>query len=81
MDRSTPIASRRSRTSIGDIGTPLRNASRTASVSPIGTVGVRPISFDSVPIVWASCARRLSISRRCSPSDSYSLMAEERAVR
>ena len=46
----TPIASRRSRTSIGVIGSPRRSTRRHASVRPIGTVGVRPIRRVSVPI-------------------------------
>ena len=47
----------------------------------IGAVGVRPSSRDSVPMVCASCESRASISRRCSPSASYSLIAEASADR
>src|SRR5580765_4983479 len=46
-----------------------------------GTVGVSPSSRDSVPMVCASCARRLSMLRRCSPSASYSLIAASSAPR
>ena len=80
-DRSKPIDISRSRTSGGVIGTPARIASRTASVMLKGTVGVRPMSRESVPIVCASCVRRSSILRRSSPSASYSFAAAASAAR
>ncbi len=57
FDRSTPMASSRSRTSMRRHRARRRRAAtrRQASVSPSGTVGIRPIRRESVPIVCASC--------------------------